>query len=104
MIRISEMFYIVAETTSDEAEARACLNQIRRNRGLIAFEDTEMIDIQKVLKDEYMKEFFGEGQLFYYYKRLNVSTIPAGDDSGDVTMNEAKYKFPLPDSETDYRN
>ena len=51
-----------------------------------------------------MKEFFGEGQLFYYYKRLNVSTIPAGDDSGDVTMNEAKYKFPLPDSETDYRN
>ena len=104
MIRISEMFYIVAETTSDEAEARACLNQIRRNRGLIAFEDTEIIDIQQVLKEEYMKEFFGEGQLFYYYKRLNASTIPAGDDSGDVMMNEAKYKFPLPDSETDYRN
>ena len=104
MIRISEMFYIVAETTDDESEARACLNQIRRNRGLIAFEDTEVIDIQQVLKEEYMKEFFGEGQLFYYYKRLNVSSIPAGDDSGDVVMDETKYKFPLPDSETDYRN
>lgn len=104
MIRISEMFYIVAETTDDETEARACLNLVRRNRGLVAFENTETVDIQQVLKEEYMKEFFGEGQLFFYYKRLNVSSIPAGDDSGMVTMDEAKYKFPLPDSETDYRN
>ena len=51
-----------------------------------------------------MKEVFGEGQLFFYYKRLNVSSIPAGDDSGMITMDEAKYKFPLPDCETDYRN
>ena len=51
-----------------------------------------------------MKGFFGEGQLFFYYKRLNVSSIPAGDDSGMITMDEVKYKFPLPDSETDYRN
>lgn len=104
MIRISEMFYIVAETTDDETEARTCLNLVRRNRGLVAFEDTEMVDIQQVLKEEYMKEFFGEGQLFFYYKRLNVSSIPAGDDSGMITMDEVKYKFPLPDSETDYRN
>ena len=87
------MFYIVAETTDDETEARTCLNLVRRNRGLVAFEDTEMVDIQQVLKEEYMKEFFGEGQLFFYYKRLNVSSIPAGDDSGMITMDEVKYKF-----------
>ena len=86
------------------------MNLVRRNRGLVAFEDTEMVDIQQVLKEEYMKEFFGEGQLFFYYKRLNVSSIPAGDDSGMITMDEAKYKFPWPEGEIedrkeiDYRN
>ena len=104
MIRISEMFYIVAETTSDEAEARACLNQIRRNRGLIAFEDTEIIDVQQVLKEEYMKEFFGEGQLFFYYKRNALQHIPDGGTVNSIkNISLDSYVFPLPDSETSQR-
>jgi hypothetical protein len=52
------------------------------------------------LQKEYQKEFFGEGQLWYYYKRRNLSPIPNPTvASGNITMNATKYVFPLPLSE-----
>lgn len=104
MIRISEMFFIVAETTEDMDEAREILNRVRKHRGQIPFEETEQIDVKSLVADEYVREFFGEGQLFYYYKRLNASTIPSGRGGEAIEMNSIKYCLPLPDSEIDYRN
>lgn len=104
MLRISEMYYIVAETTDDSAEALRVMNQVRKNRGLIPFGENEQIDMPKVVAEEYVKEFFGEGQLFFYYKRLNVPKIPAGKGGNDVVMDAAKYSLPVPDSELDYRD
>lgn len=105
MIRISEMFFIVAETTDDPEEAKNCLNRVREHRGQPVFADEEVIDAREIVAQEYVKEFYGEGQLFFYYKRVNAPEIPVTASNGTpVQMDAAKYQFPVPDSEMDYRN
>ncbi len=102
MIRISEMYYIMAECETDATKAREYFNTVRKNRGLVDIAPTASLSTE--LQKEYQKEFWGEGQLFYYYKRRNITAIPNGAaTTGNVTMNAAKYVFPLPLSETQYR-
>ncbi|GAA4298759.1 RagB/SusD family nutrient uptake outer membrane protein [Aestuariibaculum suncheonense] len=102
LIRISEMYYIAAETETDEAVALEYLNTVRRERGL--GDDLSLgVDLQNEIFKEYRKEFYGEGQLFYYYKRKNVSFILSGASGSNIEMTSAQYVVPLPLSETDYR-
>lgn len=105
LIRKSEMYYIAAECEPDAATAIGYLNTVRFNRGLVALPNT--VNKHTELQKEYQKEFIGEGQLFFYYKRRNVTTIPNPTaTSGNVTLsgtNAAKYVVPLPLSETLYR-
>jgi hypothetical protein len=102
LIRISEMYYIAAETEEDPAVAIDYLNTVRYNRGLVDLPLSA--DIQSEILKEYQKEFYGEGQLFFYYKRKNALSIPDGSSTtGDVIMDTNKYVVPLPESETDYR-
>jgi len=102
LIKMSEMYYIVAETETDPSIAIQYLNTARNNRGLT---DLPLgVDIKNEIYKEYRREFYGEGQLFFYYKRNNFSSIPNGSTSnGMLPMNSAKYVVPLPLSETDYR-
>ena len=71
LIRMTEMYYIIAETATDETEALDALNTVLFNRGVKELEDKTQL--AGMLRDEYRREFFGEGQLFFYYKRLRVS-------------------------------
>ena len=102
MIRKTELYYILAETEPDPAEGLQLLNTVRFNRGLpdIVGTGTLAAEIQK----EYQKEFWGEGQLFFYYKRKASSTIPSAvSATATINMsgtNAAKYIVPLPLSET----
>ena len=67
------MYYIIAETATDETEALDALNTVLFNRGVKELEDKTQL--AGMLRDEYRREFFGEGQLFFYYKRLNVKVL-----------------------------
>lgn len=101
MIRKSEMYYIAAEclAETDPVQALAYLNEVRqhRNIGNLAFDlTTTQINAEILL--EYRREFIGEGQLFFYYKRKNSSQI----DDVNVTMNDGTYVLPLPDREISY--
>src|SRR5699024_6066538 len=98
LIRISEMYYIAAETESNSSQAIGYLDTVRYHRGL------NNLPVSANLKEEitkaYRKEFYGEGQLFFYYKRNNFSSIPDGSSPVfDVRMNASKYVVPLPNSE-----
>lgn len=86
LIRLSEMYYIAAECSSDAAESVDWLNTVRHFRSIPesldiqAGEDYDKLDsrpgmdhsktmrVNELMK-EYQKEFYAEGQLFYFYKR-----------------------------------
>lgn len=95
-IRISEMYLIKAEcnyrakgTGMDE------LNEIRaaRNSDQLTVMPT---DFYEELLREYRREFLGEGQLWFFYKRLNIDKVK-GSDADPIAQKI--YTFPIPKSE-----
>jgi len=102
ILRKAELYYIAAECLSDTdpTASIAYLDEVRRHRNLLdELSPTLTSDqIEAQIRLEYRREFIGEGQLFYYYKRKNASQI----DGVYVTMNEETYVLPLPDREIFY--
>lgn len=99
LLKISEIYLIAAESEPVSADGVGHLNTVRANRGLTPLATT--VNINTELQKEYQKEFFGEGQLFYYYKRRNITSVPNGSAaSGNITIN---YAVPMPQSEALYR-
>ncbi|WP_316841273.1 RagB/SusD family nutrient uptake outer membrane protein [Pedobacter gandavensis] len=106
LLKKSEMYYIAAECESNKEIAIGYLNTVRLNRNIAGLPLT-LTDVQfkgEILK-EYQKEFFGEGQLFSYYKRTNAATIQNGSlAAGTIAMDATKYVVPIPESEISNRN
>ncbi|KAF2342945.1 RagB/SusD family nutrient uptake outer membrane protein [Flavobacterium tistrianum] len=102
MFKLSEMYLIAAETSTVPATGISYLNTLRFNRGLTNLAATAVLTTE--VTKEYRKEFIGEGQLFFYYKRINSTAIPNGSaSSGNVTMSAVQYVVPLPDSEINFQ-
>lgn len=100
LLKISEIFYIAAECESANDEALSYLNEVRINRGLPNL--NAGVDLSTEIRKEYEKEFFGEGQLYFFFKRKNITSIPNGSSkTGTVTVN---FAIPMPQSEIIYRN
>lgn len=102
MIRMSEMCFIAAECTPQPAEAVAYLNMVRSHRGISDLAASATIATE-LLKD-YKREFYGEGQMFFYYKRNAAASIPGGTGSSSVAMGKEKYVLPVPLDESRFRN
>lgn len=98
LIRLTEMYYIAAECAEDTQAGVGYLNVVRHNRGLADLSTNLTPDKLKteILK-EYKKEFYGEGQLFYYFKRINNPKIDGS--SADATK---VYVWPLPEDEVEF--
>lgn len=101
LIRKSEMYLILAETEKDQARALDYLNTERRRRGLAVLPATVNLSVE--IRKEYQKEFWGEGQLFFYYKRKNASDVPYAAMPYDWYTIMPDYIVPLPFSETSPR-
>lgn len=98
LIRLPEMYYIAAECTEDLVESTIYLNTVRLARGVLetpTFENEE--ERMYALELEYRKEFYSEGQLWFFYKRTYAKTFCGY--SLDVDMTEANYRFSYPDDE-----
>ena len=57
------------------------------------------------IRKEYLKEFLCEGQMYYYYKRLNYERIPIETAVGNTISTSyitPNYTFPLPDDEVEF--
>ena len=104
LMRISEIYLIIAESTTNLEEAISAINEIRWNRNLteeISFTEEERLNY---IRDEFAREVIGEGQMFYFYKRNAMESIPSGTSPGDnFTMELSNYVVPLPKTETDNR-
>ena len=105
VIRKTEAYYIAAEILKDSNPARAIelLDIVRGHRNLDDFPlpgNLTSTEIQQEIFKEYRKEFLGEGQLFFYYKRLNLPTI----EGAAVNATDAIYVLPMPDNEIEFGN
>lgn len=96
LLKLSEMYLIAAEASGDISY----LEQLRAHRGYANQPLSANAELQEELQKEYQKEFVAEGQLFYYYKRQNLTTIPFTSQ----TMNRQVYVFPVPDNELEFGN
>jgi len=106
LLRLSEVFYIAAECEPTRDGAFHWLNIMRVRRGLpeilpatfTAYTDAQFANI---ISMEYLREFFGEGQIFFYFKRLarNMSSGENGVAAAAFNYTEAAYKPPLPTRE-----
>jgi hypothetical protein len=101
LIRLSEAYLIAAECEEDVALAITnYLNPLRLARNCRDVEATTPEELTKLIDAEYLREFVGEGQFFYYFKRKEWLTIPDGAKANaTTTITLATYKFPLPESE-----
>lgn len=97
VMRLPEMYYIAAEAAPTADEGLPYLNTVRTARGLPALATSANLEAE--IMKEYRKEFYGEGQLWYYFKRKNTVTIPDGVGN---PMTEAKYIFPRPLAEIEF--
>lgn len=103
VIRISELYYIVAECANELGDlptGLSYLNKVRNARGLNSLTATEVPDgstLAAEISKEYKKEFIQEGQTYFYYKRLNKDLKIESGTTAIVPPNV--YVFPIPDKE-----
>ena len=102
-IKLSEMYYIAAECTFDNNPQKAWdyFNTVRLNRGIgTALSDPLKETFLSELVKECRKEFYGEGQIFYMYKRLNRAII--GSSGLTYAPVNSIFVLPLPDDEIQF--
>ena len=105
IIRISEMYLIAAESTDDVSKAATYLDELRNQRGIISHLVEEVEDGFLYLEDipyeimlEYQREFCGEGQVWFYYKRNRITAIPNTTELSGLDM----FVFDIPEDEIIY--
>lgn len=101
LLRVAEMYLISSEVhyrQGDSETALSVLNELRLARNLTTLANLPD-DFYLELIREYRREFMGEGQLFFLYKRLNRPTILTNPEVDMVA--EKRYTFPLPLTETE---
>ena len=106
LIKKSELYLIAAETAPDVEQGYAYLNDLRVNKGLPPLEylpGSSGAELLSAIRDEYQREFIGEGQTFFMFKRFNLLQIPGMLGTNLINMTDAKYVPVLPEDESYYR-
>lgn len=112
LIRISEMYYILAECGLRKlnfSKLLANLNEVRRHRGIQDdFELSMGLDPLRELSMEYAREFYNEGQYFHYVKRMGPDValswqgIFSSSQYKDLKGDPSLLVFPFPEDEINY--
>lgn len=102
VIRMSEIYLIAAECEDSKKTAYEWLNALRSARKATSLPATGTLDND--LTGEYIREFVGEGQLFWYYKRLRKTSIRKiySNNGGYLEFDPANYLFALPEKEQEH--
>lgn len=103
LIRVSEMYYILAECYMRDGNigrSIEMLETVRMKRGISKSIPANITaaDLAVEVQQEYRKEFQCEGQIFYYYKRNNYVRFPNHwkDTPAEV------YTLAFPDDEIEF--
>lgn len=104
MLHVSEIYLIGAEALLqiNYAKALEYYNKEINSRGLPSLRADQTLT-KEMIFNEYHKEMFGEGQVWYNMKRLNKD-INSNLDVKVIPASEDIYVIPIPQAEFDYRN
>ena len=98
MLRLGEMYLIAAEACPEGlAGGLEYVNTLRSNRGVGNVQELT----EDMLRYEYMREVYGEGQLFFMYKRMFAPVVFSSKVNKNPQPSDAIFTVPLPDSETE---
>lgn len=105
MLRLGEMYLIAAEAQSDNlANGLSYITTLQEKRGTTS-KITALTAAR--LNYEYIRELYGEGQLFFYYKRTFRPIYNSYDNDQGVPTSakasDAIFVVPLPDTEMNNR-
>jgi len=105
LIRLSEMYLIAAECEPNLTDGNNWLNQHRIRRGLPETTVANATALTNSLKLEYLREFYGEGQIFYMYKRLRLNILynENGFNQSSYPVTAARFVVPMPAIEVENR-
>lgn len=108
LIRLPEMYYILAESLydTDATAAKAALDEVRKSRGLLPVADAKLLTKDAFLQEmlnERMREMPGEGQVFFALKHYN-KPFKALDGRTTIEPSTARFVLPRPDRETEFGN
>ncbi|MBQ9224062.1 MAG: RagB/SusD family nutrient uptake outer membrane protein [Prevotella sp.] len=99
LIRLYEMYLIAMECSSvNEANTLYAEMTAARNAPSVTISTQEQLN--ELLIKEYNREFYGEGQAFYAYKRMAAEKIYFTNEPG----SKDAYVVPLPVQESIYAN
>ena len=109
LIKWPEVYYTLTECllrkggSTNKNLAIDHLNTVRNHRNIPASVNLQYTlsgdEVWDELRKEWQKEFIGDGQMFYYYKRNGYASIPNGPA---LTYDDKVYVFPLPQAEIDF--
>lgn len=104
LMHVSELYLIAAEALldTDYSKALEYFNAETESRGLSPLPSSTTLT-KDMIFNEYHKEMYGEGQVWYNMKRLNKD-ITSNLDSRIIPASESVYVVPIPQTEYDYRN
>ena len=101
VLRISEIYYTLIECyyeKGETAEALKLLKELRSAKGckrqIVSINSQP--ELHEILINDARREFIGEGQLFYMYKRLNHGILTR---NGEFAPTEERVTFIIPDSQ-----
>lgn len=96
LIRLGEMYLIAAESQSENlGNGLQYINTLRSKRGVSNLPSLT----DELLQYEYVRELYGEGQLFFMYKRRFASILKSASGNNPQPSNEI-FVVPTPDTET----
>ncbi len=97
-IRLAEMYLIAIETAPTFTESKELFATYITSRDMpTKANDFTEITKEQLIEEQYRREFFAEGQLFFYYKRKFTKRMLFGLNVND--LQESNYVIPLPTSE-----
>ena len=97
LLRMSEIYLIAMETSSDLDEINEWYHDYMLAHSVVLNEAgfSALSEVPGEIVNEYRREFYGEGQMFYTYKRTGATTILWGNGNADENV----YIVPLPETE-----
>lgn len=99
MLRLSEIYLIAMETTTNLTEANTLYKEYMVSHNVNVTTDfASLDDVRAEMVNEYRREFYGEGVMFYVYKRMGTKNMQFNLRED---MSEELYALPLPESEFD---